>query len=161
MSASAAKRCAASVALAGSSWVSPSTNSYLVPLALLKSSTASLPKFSCSWPIEAAGPVIGAKMPILTVPVPAGAAVVGSAIAVGAAAAVGSAIAVGAAAAAVGSAIAVGAAAAPAVGSAAVVAAGAEGGAAAGVDPQAASSSAAITPSAKRNLNRMVFSFKH
>jgi hypothetical protein len=34
-------------------------------------------------------------------------------------------------------------------------------GAAAGVDPQAASSNAAITLSANRNLNRMVFSFKH
>src|SRR5437867_1036010 len=117
MSLSAAKRCAASVALAGSSWVSPSTSSYLVPLALLKSSIASLPKFSCSCPIEAAGPVIGARMPILTVPAPpVAAAVVGSAIAVGAVAAVGSAIAVGAGP-DVGSAMAVGAAAA--VGSAA------------------------------------------
>src|SRR5215212_7485056 len=135
MSLSAAKRCAASVALAGSSWVSPSTNSYVVPLALLKSSTASLPKFSCSEPIEAAGPVIGARMPILTVPVPPVAAAVGSATSVvGAVAAVGS-----AAAAAVGSTMAVGAAAA--VGSAAAaVAAGAVVGAAVGVEPQAASS---------------------
>src|SRR4051794_23981492 len=97
MSLSAAKRCAASVALAGSSCVSPSTSSYLVPLALLKSSTASLPKFSCSCPIDAAGPVIGARMPILTVPgPPLEATAVGCPPAVGAGAAVGSAIAVGA-----------------------------------------------------------------
>src|SRR5262245_45598367 len=97
MSASALRRVATSVALAGSSWVSPSTSSIVVLLALLKSSTASLAKFSCSWPIEAAGPVKGPMTPILIVP-PAAVppAAVGSAIAVGAAASVGLGASVGA-----------------------------------------------------------------